>query len=162
MWRPERERYLSIVIEEFPNLNVEIFGGYWKDRCMDKKLKACCKDGLILGRPLGQYFNNSMINLNVIDDTNYPAANMRFFEIPTAGGLQLTSACPEQESIFEQRKHCVYFNDEASLVEEIKWILDHKNECNEIRKNGFDLIRNGNTYIQRLQSIMEHLRSEEL
>ena len=36
----------------------------------------------------------SKLSLNIIDPTNYPAANMRFFEITTAGGLQVTYRLP--------------------------------------------------------------------
>ena len=157
MWRPEREKYMSLILESFPNLRIGVTGTYWKERCTDKRLKAHCRGQIILGRALGEYFNRSRINLNVIDDTNYPAANMRFFEIPTAGGLQLTSPCPEQDSLFVHRKHCLFFEDGKSLVEEIDWILAHEKECDEIRKNGYRLIGEGNTYVHRLQSIESHL-----
>ena len=34
---------------------------------------------------------------------------MRFFEISTAGGLQVSSACPEMENEFRHAEHIFYY-----------------------------------------------------
>lgn len=154
MWRPEREKVLAVIAEKFPQLNIEIYGTYWKDRCGNAALRKLWKGGGIVGRDLGGYFNRSRININVIDDTNYPAANMRFFEIPTAGGLQLSSPCPEQEMVFRDREEILYFNSDAELIEKIEWVLAHPKEAAHIRQQAHQKLMEGQTYAHRMQQIL--------
>ena len=80
-WRPERERVLG----ELARLGVpiRIWGGErWK------RAAATCPGlrGAWQGRPafdseFAKAVSGSKIGLNPIDDTNFPAANMRFFEV---------------------------------------------------------------------------------
>lgn len=154
MWRPERERAMAVVAEHFPNLAIEIYGTYWKERCGNQALKKYWRGGGIVGKELGAYFNRSRINVNVIDDTNYPSANMRFFEVPTAGGLQLSSPCPEQENIFRHQQEIVYFSSEQQLVEQVRWILDNPAAADQIRMAAHKKVQEGHTYLKRLEQIL--------
>ena len=154
MWRPEREKVLAVIAEKFPDLNLEIYGTYWKDRCGNAQLRKLCKGTGIVGRDLGAYFNKTRININVIDDTNYPAANMRFFEIPTAGGLQLSSPCPEQETVFRDKQEILFFKSDAELIEKIEWVMAHPDASAAIRKSAHQKLMEGQTYAHRLQQIL--------
>lgn len=156
-WRPERERALSIINREFKDLSIEIFGPYWQRDCKDKSLQKKFSGKGFFGKDLGVFFNSSRININIIDDTNYPAANMRFFEILTAGGLQMSSSCPEMEDIFHQKEHLLYFNNEKELIDNIYWILQNPSDCDKIRFSGQELIKEEHSYIIRLNKIIELL-----
>ncbi|MCC6287123.1 MAG: glycosyltransferase [Chitinophagaceae bacterium] len=160
-WRPERERVMNIICEHFKNANIEIYGPYWKRDCKHAAVRSKIKGEGLYEKQLADFFNRSRINVNVIDDTNYPAANMRFFEVFTAGGLQLASACPEQENIFRHREHIVYFKSEEDIIPEIEWILSHKEECNQIRSKSHNLLKKDHTYTQRLKYITEHINFKE-
>ncbi len=157
MWRPEREKVLKVIIQKFDRLKIEIIGKYWKRNCVDKGLLSKWKGEALFANDLANYFNRSRINLNIIDDTNYPAANMRFFEIPTAGGLQLCSSCPEFRDEFVDKRDVLYFENEDQLIEKTNWILTHKNEVGEIRKAAQQKIKNSHNYSLRLESIMNAL-----
>lgn len=161
MWRPEREKAIVSLINHFPQLAIEVYGTYWKERCIDKSVRKYVKGNGLLGQALGRYFNRSRINLNVIDSTNYPAANMRFFEIPTAGGLQLSSTCPEQEGEFRHKEEVVYFSEEKQLLEGVEWMLQNPEKCTAIRINAHSKVHLGHTYSHRFKSILDMIHSHK-
>lgn len=156
-WRPERERVMGIICDHFKNAKIEIYGPYWKRDCKHVGLRSKIMGEGLYEKDLALFFNKSRININVIDDTNFPAANMRFFEVSAAGGLQLASACPEQEEIFKHRQHMLYFQSEQEIITQIEWALSHPDECSLIRTQASGLLKNHHTYTHRLQAIIENL-----
>lgn len=156
-WRPEREKVMAVLFDAFPELKFAIHGPYWKRECKHEGLrKLILSDGLYESS-LADFFNSTRINVNIIDDTNFPAANMRFFEVPVAGGLQLSSPCPEQDKIFLQHEHAVYFSDDSSLIQEVKWIIDNPVRAATIRRNAMELVASAHTYKSRLSTIINQL-----
>lgn len=156
-WRPERQIAIESVVTHFPSLKTEIYGPYWKENCKNGKLPALVKGTGLHGMDMAKFFNRTLINLNVIDDTNYPSANMRFFEVMAAGGLELVSSCPEMESIFLEKQDLLYFHDENSLLEKVNWVLDNKDKILTIKNNGHLKIKNEHNYTERLKSIIKQL-----
>jgi spore maturation protein CgeB len=157
MWRPERERYMKSIIENLGHLNIEIYGTVWKQRSNDKVVLKKWKGNGITGKDMAQYFSGSRVNINVIDDTNFPAANMRFFEICMAGGLQVTTLAPEMESKFLHKKHILYSKNETEMLENIDWVLKNPDKADLIRKEGQQLVENSELYIHRFQYILDEL-----
>lgn len=156
-WRPERERVMAILCDAFPGLNIAIHGPYWNREAKHPGVKQRIKSEGLYEKGLAEFFNSTRININIIDDTNFPAANMRFFEVPVAGGLQLSSSCPEQENIFLDKRDIVYFKDEAKIVEEVKWVMDHPAEAAAIRRAASTLVLKGHCYKHRLEYILKQL-----
>lgn len=153
-WRPERESILSFIVDNFPNLRVQIFGTDWEKASNSKLTKSLNKHPL-RGKDFSDAIRKSKINLNVIDDTNFPAANMRFFEILIAGGLQLTNACPEMENIFLDNVHLYYFKDKGFLADKINSIQAMSLEdILKLKKNAQDLICSAHTYNHRVNAVL--------
>ena len=157
--RPERERALAAIVDAFPQLNVKIYGptADWKRHCKNPQVLAKIAGGGLYGQAFSEVIATSRINLNVIDDTNYPAANMRFFEIPVAGGLQLVSPCPEMHDLYRHREHLLYFNNPDEMLENVRWAIDNPDATAKIRAQGQALTLASNTYEHRLQSIIDSL-----
>lgn len=153
-WRPERERALMEIIKSFPNLKISIRGHYWARDAKSKDINKIISSEPLYGLAYGDFIRSSRINLNVIDDTNYPAANMRFFELPAAGGLQLCSYCPEQADIFLEGEHIFYFKNETELCTQIENIIKNQDYAERVRHNGYNHIISGHTYASRLHSIL--------
>jgi len=153
-WRPERERVMAILCDAFPQLNIAIHGPYWHRECKHAGVKQKIKSEGLYEKSLAAFFNSARININIIDDTNYPAANMRFFEVPVAGGLQVSSSCPEQEKIFEHRRDIIYYKDEAKILDEVKWVIAHPEEATAIRVSASKLVLNSQCYKHRLEYIL--------
>lgn len=155
-WRPEREQCLSAIHRRMPNLRLAIYGPYWK-RITDKSLKPFIQATPLYGKAFTGIVQRSFLNLNVADDNNYPAVNMRFFEIPVAGGLQLCSYSPEVTDVFTDREHVLYFKDEEELEQQIGYALAHKKEMDELRSTVQQLVLQQHLYTSRAQAILDNL-----
>jgi spore maturation protein CgeB len=76
------------------------------------------------------------IQLNLFREYNNDSHNMRTFEIPAVGGIQLTPYSYEQESFFTAEKEIFFFRNDDEMIAEARRILEMtKNEADEIRKN---------------------------
>lgn len=155
-WRPEREHTLDCVAASFPTARIGIWGTDWK-RSGSKRLRRLITPHPLRGAACSEVFGQSLLNLNVIDDTCYPAANMRFFEIPVAGGLQLASACPELADTFRHGEHILYFTDEETLCTTIENALTRPHDLHPIRQAGHALISESHTYTHRARQLLADL-----
>ncbi|WP_345267550.1 CgeB family protein [Nibrella viscosa] len=152
-WRPERERTLATIAQHFPTLRIAVRGTDWQ-RNRTSLLRAYIQHKPVRGRDYAAFLNSSRINLNVIDDTCFPAANMRFFEVPIASGLQLVSQCPEMEDNYQNNKHVYYYRGTDDLLGRIERIITSQADANEIRRFGLEHTLKNHTYSQRAEQLI--------
>jgi len=155
-WRPEREEALKIIFENFPGLRFKISGPYW-NRCNFLPLRKLASTQPVYGKLFSAIVQDSFLNLNVIDKSNFPAVNMRFFEIMAAGGLELCSAGPEMENTFIDKKHLLYFTRPEKLIEAVQYACNNREKIEAIKIAGQQLLRDEHLYSHRaaaLQSFM--------
>jgi spore maturation protein CgeB len=152
-WRPEREAALKTIHQHFPFLQFKICGPYWH-RCKYKPIRKIASSQPIYGKFFTEVVQQTFLNLNVIDTTNYPAANMRFFEIISAGGLQLCSATPEMEVEFQNRKQVLCFNTEEAIVETIQHALNNRAAMEDIKIAGQQLLLSQHLYLNRVAQLL--------
>jgi spore maturation protein CgeB len=153
-WRPERESVLSHLGDH----DLKIWGPDWGRRCK----RGSTARRAWQGRPLrGHGFATavacSKVNLNIIDPTNYPAANMRFFEILVAGGLQVCSACPEMEAEFGHGEQLFYYKDADELPALIRSLLAKPDTMRSVAEQGRALVLEKHTYEHRVHQILEQV-----
>ena len=156
-WRPERDEIMSHIVENFQTNEILIQGSGWKKNTKSAAIKKIVREGVITGRAFAETLSKGYLNLNIIDYTNFPAANMRFFEIPIAGALQLSSPCPEMEAVFKEGEHVLYYKDKNNLIEKVQYALNYPKEMAIIRKQGQDLLLSHHTYDSRIESIIKKL-----
>jgi spore maturation protein CgeB len=156
-WRPEREDVVSALINQIPGISVKLWGPDWKRRSKDEKIIKAWQGRSLYGKEFAQAIVSAKLNLNIIDVTNYPAANMRFFEIPCAGGLQISSVCPEMESEFKNGETTFYFKNHSELAEIVKSLLNDESTIDLVRRKANIKIMEGHTYKHRAQEILESL-----
>jgi spore maturation protein CgeB len=82
---------------------------------------------------------------------------MRFFEVPIAGGLQLSSACPEMENVFRHGEHLFYFRDADDLTKLIRELLADDKRRLEVTQKAQQLAQASHTYKARAQQILDLL-----
>jgi spore maturation protein CgeB len=92
--------------------------------------------------------------LNLIDPLNFPAANMRFFEVPAWGGLQVSSACPEMEREFIHGEHIFYYKDKEDLHDLLVNLLKDDDLREKVAKASQTKILAKHTYADRIKSIL--------
>ena len=158
-WRPEREQAVQHIVNTLPGIQIKVVGPYWSRSIENRKLLPLISNAALYGKAYGDFLRSSRINLNIIDDTNYPAANMRFFEVPAAGALQVSSACPEQEHILLEGKHIYYYKSLDELSAKIHHILNHPEEASKIRRTGYELVSSQHTYRDRIRQLVSDLNT---
>jgi hypothetical protein len=155
-WRPEREAILSTLA----SLDLKIWGPDWGRRCRGNgPLLKKWAGRALYGAEFAKAVSSSAINLNIIDPLNFPAANMRFFEVPVAGGLQISSACPEMEREFVDGEHLFYFRNTNELPELINRLLDDAPLRACVAKSGQAKVLRAHTYTDRVRSILQQFEN---
>jgi len=157
-WRPERDAAVSTLINQVPGISVKLWGSDWKRRSKDPKIIKAWQGRSLFGKEFAQAIVSTKINLNIIDDTNYPAANMRFFEIPCAGGLQVSSSCPEMVNEFKHGDTIFYYHDTDELCDIIRGLLIDSDVRNRVTTKAHEKVLNAHTYVHRASKILEFLQ----
>jgi spore maturation protein CgeB len=158
MWRPEREEIIYKIIQALPMLNVKIWGPDWERSKYYKHLRKIHQKKDLRGSDFADAIYSSTISLNIMDVTNYPAANMRFFEIPCSGGLQLTTYCPEMADLFIDGESIKYFKSPEDLPKIIDSLLTNHEQRIKIINNSKELILNEHNYTKRALAILESIK----
>jgi hypothetical protein len=151
-WRPERETLLA----ELVSFNLKIWGPEWKRYCRNKDVLNAYQGRDLREIEFAKAINCSKINLNIIDPLGYPAANMRFFEIPVAGGLQVSSSCPEMEREFLDGEHLFYYKDVEHLRNIVSMLIQNANLREKVALAAHQKVLAAHTYTSRAQMILEH------
>jgi spore maturation protein CgeB len=152
-WRPEREEVLDYV-GKMKGVRLKIWGGnYWRRDARSPVVRAAWQGQPLYAPDFAFAVRAAKININVIDETNYPAANMRFFEIPCAGGLQLSSKCPEMEEEFKEGETIFYYERLEELPEIIGSLLADDNLRQSVADAAQKKIFQRHTYRHRAEKI---------
>ncbi len=153
-WRSEREAALAALLEGLPQANVKIWGPDWGRRARGL-VRAAWQGRPLFGEEFARAVASSRVNLNVIDDTNFPAANNRFFEIPCLGGLQLASACPEMEDEFRHGEEVCTYQEVGEIPGLVRNLLADEERRARIARAGSEKARNGHTWAHRVRQILD-------
>lgn len=152
-WRPDREQILEFLIENFIGYKIEIHGPGWKRNCVSKRVKRRVVSKGINLPEMGEFFRKTKCNINIIDPTNFPAANMRFFEINGSGAIQICSECPEFDQIYKDGSTCFYFKDSKSLKEVVSRVLGNVYDLEDVKRRSRELTLEYHTYTERVKSM---------
>ncbi|MEZ0539258.1 CgeB family protein [Fibrella arboris] len=152
-WRPEREQALAVVAREFRSRRIAIWGTSW-NRCEQPAVRKLAYKRPLRGKAYAEAFNQTRINLNVIDEGCMPAANMRFFEIPIAHGLQVASSCPEFSADYVHQQQLLYYANQDELITTIEWALTYPERAAELRREAYAHTLAQHTYAHRAQQLI--------
>jgi spore maturation protein CgeB len=154
-WRPEREAVLDR-LASVPGLGLKIWGeGGWRRHSRSRLVAGAWQRRSVYTEQFVAAARASKVNLNIIESTNYPGANMRFFELPCAGGLQLSSPCPEMAEEFRDGETIFYFRDAEELPGLIRKLLDDDARRERVAAAAHEKILAAHTYAHRARQILE-------
>lgn len=157
-WRPERAALLEVIATRLPRVRLKVWGPEWGRRTSrGSALRKAWQGRSLVETEYAVAVRASSISLNPIDPLNYPAANMRFFEIPTAGGLQLASACPEMSEEFPDGVAGVYYDDIEQVPSLIEALLGDPARRERIAACASERVRRAHTYGHRATQILASL-----
>ena len=151
-WRPEREAALS----RLRDFDLKIWGPEWGRRCRGNRVIMRAWQGRPLyGVEFAKAVASTKISLNIIDPTNHPAANMRFFEIPMAGGMQVSSPCPEMEQEFRHGEQVFYYQQAGELPDLIRYLLADDELRARVAASAHQKVLAEHTYTHRARHILQ-------
>lgn len=82
----------------------------------------------------------------------------RTFEVPGLGGFLMTEDADRLAEFYRPDRELVLFRDLDSLVERIRYFLEHPEERDTIAQAGYERTRAEHTYEKRLGAVMEAVR----
>jgi len=108
-------------------IEVDVYGHGWYKTHLKNNNKVTIFP--IASRSEFWYLNQKYrVQLNLFRKYNYGSHNMRTFEIPAVGGIQLTPYSEEQASFFEQNKEIFFFKDDEDMVVQVKKLISSSQE----------------------------------
>jgi spore maturation protein CgeB len=155
--RPERERALVALMDAGFHLRVWGSKNWVRTTADPARARRYWQGHEAVGADFARATRCARLNLNVIDDTNYPAANMRFFELFACGATQLASSCPEMQPMFADDSAVVYFDDEKELVAKARRLLGDDDARRRIAAEGQRRTLEGHTYAHRVRTLLADL-----
>lgn len=141
------------------NLPIDIYGSGWNNYFKNTK-SAKIYDG-VYGIEYWETLRKYRIQLNIFRPHNYNSHNMRSFEIPAVGGIQLAPLSDEHSEFFVPDEEIFLFDTNESLLDKAEHILSFSNEdINKIRENSRKRsINSGYSYEQRAQVVYDNFLS---
>lgn len=159
-YTPERESIVARLTDS--GFRIKVWGPEeWlrsaKDRVLLKKY--------FQGRPLfGEEFalaiRSAPLSLNPIAPSNFPSANMRFFEIPGCGGTAVSAACPEMEPQFPDGERCFYYRSEPDVIDVVRRLTDNPALRERVGISGREYVLANHTYRHRAIQMLNLLGAQ--
>ena len=108
-------------------------------------------------REISQVLNASKINLNIITKFDM-SLNFHAFETLAAGGFLLTNNAWAANEFFDLARDLETYENTYDLVDKIKFYLKRIYTAQIIAQNGKSAIRQGNTFKDRVNVILKHIK----
>lgn len=128
-----------------------------------KKNGACvvCHGGVKSLDEMPLVFRTSKINLNPTMRSIQMGLPQRIWDVLGAGGFLLTNYQDEIPEYFEVGKHLEAYESVEEACEKVLYYLSHADERIEIAQNGYELVKQKHTVINRVIEIIRIISSAE-
>lgn len=100
-------------------------------------------------------FHESKINLNYTIPNIKSGIPLRMWDVLGCGGFLLTNYQAEIPYYFKDGEDLVCFDGIEDLKDKADYYLVHEDERREIAQNGYDTVKNGHSYVDRIMEIMD-------
>ena len=151
--RPERQRAIHALLAR--GMDVKVWGtSDWLRGTNQRSARRYWQGSPVFGEDFVRANRCARLALNVIDDTNYPAANMRFFETMACRAPALVSSCPELEGEFPEGIGVAYFRSEGELLSKARDLLDDVERRRRMAAEGYSRVIARHTYLHRARQVL--------
>ena len=147
-WYPEREAVLRSLSSRY---QVHLYG--WKN-WTSSSLRSLWK-GPADAAMMRKIFASARINLNIHFASQAHGANVRTFEIPSAGGFQLSSYRADIPELFVPDREIALYRDPSELPALIDRYLSDDRSRRSIAEAGRRRVLADHTYPQRMRQLLE-------
>jgi spore maturation protein CgeB len=152
------DRHRESILESIKHYDLRISGAAW-GRFLDRTplARQIVYKRNIHGDELAKEVSTAAVCLNLMRYQNTGSHNMRTFEVPSMGGLLLTTRSEEQHEYFPEGKACLMFEGQEELSDKIKWVLSNAKHAANIRAEGRARVV-PHTYKNRAQTVLNHIQ----
>lgn len=143
------------IVEAISNagIKLDLFGHYWESYPNWHGYLPTVQD-------IVKVFNQSKICLNLSNPWHVgtmPQIKGRHFEIPQAGGFQLSTPADDLQRYFKIGEEIVLANSVEELISALRYYLEHEDERNAISKAGYIRTQNDHQWKNRFQEIFTEI-----
>jgi len=128
---PDKVRVAFIKTLLRNDIKVSVFGEQWARHIRHENSMI---NGPVYGAELSPTIRDYRIQLNMMRPHNLMSHNMRTFEIPGAGGIQLAPYTLDHARFFEEGKTIFLYKSPSEAIEKIKFLKDLSNEQSAVLK----------------------------
>jgi spore maturation protein CgeB len=154
LYYPERERILKEVAEL--KVNFKFWGSNWHPNNTSSVLYQHYQ-GEAWGEKMVKIYNATRIALNIDYLTYRYGGNMRLFEIPACGALEIVNRKEKISNFFKPDEEIVLFENIDDLKEKILYYLKNEEKRRKIAQQGQARVYQDHTYEQGLRYIIEEV-----
>jgi spore maturation protein CgeB len=150
-----RAEFLTRLAEE--GIELDVYGNDWHKFVSHPNIK--------ISKPVYEenfwlILRKYRVQLNLMRPHNLDSHNMRSFEVPGIGGIQLAPATPDHQLYFDVDKEIFLYTDTKESISQIKKILSlSPEEANVIREQARKRsLLSGYTYKDRSKQLLQQIR----
>ncbi|MFS0575520.1 glycosyltransferase [Sporosarcina sp. 179-K 3D1 HS] len=147
----ERKLMMQELAKEF---DLSIYGDEGWITKTEAKLEKCYKGYAEHFNEMPKVFMNSIVNVNITRSFVETGLPMRVFDVLGCKGFLATNHKLDIDRLFSDGHDLVKYRDLQDLKELIRYYLNHEEDRNRIRTQGFETIRKYHTYEIRIKNIM--------
>ncbi len=127
-----REETLQLVADNgYP---VDVYGHGWNKTSLHHHKNVTTHDA-VYGSAFWKKMRAYRVQLNIFRQHNIGSHNMRTFEIPGAGGIQLAPYSEEHISFFNENSEIFLYRDQQELLKHVEYLMkSNSEEADKIRK----------------------------
>jgi len=118
-----REKCIAFIAEN--GFEIDVYGHGWDKTALQNKSNVRM-DHAIYGLAFWKKLRAYRVQLNIFREHNAGSHNMRSFEIPAVGGIQLAPYSEEQSAFFETGKEIFFYKSDEEMIRRIKELLAEK------------------------------------
>jgi spore maturation protein CgeB len=131
---PDSTRIETIDFIASSGIKIDVYGHGWENTLLKKNINVSIFDALY-GFEFWKALRRYRVQLNIFREHNIGSHNMRTFEIPACGGMQLAPYSEEQASFFKENEEIFFYHSKRELLQSIEKLLSADSE--EINKYRF-------------------------
>lgn len=147
----ERNKYLKDI--------ASLFGLDLYTHNKEVSFTGCINHGTVDYYSMAPYvFRHSNINLNLTLRSIHTGIPLRCFDIIGAGGFLLSNYQADFVDCFIENQDYISFINYQDMLVKIEYFLQHDDERNTIKENGFRTLSESHTYIHRVKEILSYLK----
>lgn len=150
---PDKERAKFIREMLSAGIKIDLFGHHWNKYLAHPNVSIMeAAYGMAFWEKLRSY----RVQLNLLRIHNLTSHNMRTFEIPGAGGIQLAPKTKDHSSFFKEGNEIFLFNSVSGAIEKVKLLLQLEGkEARKIRTKAMNKCLNGGySYQNKAEEIL--------